>query len=487
MKSNMKKYILSSVILLLFVVSNGKLFAQSTQGKDFWVTFGFNGAHLMGRGGKQDNIESAYLTLQIRIVAVESAQVTFTYTEGGSETISIPAGTVYTKELTKEDKKKVCPSFAEPTNGITSKSLHITSTAPISVYAFNQYNATTDATNILPTGSLGYKYYQISRASNTLYNGQSSKYYVDGYTVIATQDGTTISDNGATKKLNKGQVYTFYTGTSTTDLTGRWVTSDKPVAYFVTNTITIIPQMTTLASADILYQQLMSVDMWGGKEFLVPVTTQGTERVRIMGSQAGTTVTHLGGTKISGTGGPNTYTIGAGQYIELEVNSSSKGCYIYSDKPIAVCSYMTTASHVSSTNGDPAMVWVPPFEQSIKQTTIAPFVPSLSGSGYSSLNTHYVLIITPTVTKNQTTMSVGQATAQPLTGGTWVDNTDSNHSYYTLKLTSGGGTSYTFGNSAGLIVLGYGTGPHESYYYLAGSAARELVPSFYVNTYTFRI
>jgi hypothetical protein len=46
--------------------------------------------------------------------------------------------------------------------------------------------------------------------------------------------------------------------------------------------------------------------------------------------------------------------------------------------------------------------------------------------------------------------------------------------------------SYRFTNNAGLIILGYATANNASYYYLAGSAMRDLEAAFYANDVHFQ-
>jgi hypothetical protein len=53
-------------------------------------------------------------------------------------------------------------------------------------------------------------------------------------------------------------------------------------------------------------------------------------------------------------------------------------------------------------------------------------------------------------------------------------------SFYNMPLTNTS-VSYKFTNGAGLIVMCYGTGAQISYYYLAGSAMRDLDAAFYAN------
>jgi hypothetical protein len=193
-----------------------------------------------------NNLQTASsVNLQIRIVALKATKVNFAFTGDSKKdfTVNIAAETVYTLQLTAEQKALVYSTIA----GLSSKSLYIYSDEPISVYALNQYQATTDATNVLPINSLGKEYYHISYQPWT---GKS-----DGYTIVATEADTDISENGVKlTTLAKGQVYTVY---KTTDMTSSHITSGKPIAFFTTNVQTMIPD--GAGNTDILYQQMIPV------------------------------------------------------------------------------------------------------------------------------------------------------------------------------------------------------------------------------------
>ncbi|MDR1347228.1 MAG: IgGFc-binding protein, partial [Prevotellaceae bacterium] len=444
--------------MILFFHFAGKLCAQgiSTQGTDFWLSFG-------------NNMNASYINvnLQVRIVTSDAATVKLTYTYDNADTIvNIAAGSVYTYSFTETERLKL---YSDVT-GITGKSLHIESNVPVSVYALNQYAYTTDATNVLPVDALGADYYHISYLS-VAWNPPLS----DGYTVIATEDVTEIYENGILKaSLQKGEVYSAYF--STTDLTGKHITSNKSIAYFVTSESVFVPK--DLWAADCLYQQLIPVNKWGNN-FLVPITHRGIERIRIIASQDGTIITQTGGVIKTDNGGysQNSLNLNRGEFVELEASLTGCGCYISSNKPVGVCTYLIGMDNLSllTTKGDPAMAWVPPVEQSINGTLIAPFVPD----GITALDEHYALIITPTASKNLTTVATGTNPATALTGGSWCDNTASNFSFYSLQLSNNSNDAYYFANPYGLTVMGYGIGSYESYYYFAGAAARDLDLAFY--------
>ena len=122
--------------------------------------------------------------------------------------------------------------------------------------------------------------------------------------------------------------------------------------------------------------------------------------------------------------------------------------------------------------------------QRVEQTVMNVAISPVSEKGTSVLEEHHALIVTPTATKNATTMRIGNGAPKALSGGTWTDNVPSGFSFYSMPLTNETATYY-FENAAGLSVMGYGLGPYESYYYLAASSARQLNPAFYINDIHF--
>ena len=168
--------------------------------------------------------------------------------------------------------------------------------------------------------------------------------------------------------------------------------------------------------------------------------------------------------------------------MELQISLANKGCYIESDKPVQVCSYMVGMNYNNGAvgNGDESLVWIPPVEQSVQTALIAPFTSD-------RLSSHYALIVTPTATKEKTTIKIGAGQTMLLSSqnGTWYDNPSSGMSFYNLQLTESS-ASYLFDNEEGLIVYGYGFGSYISYYYMAASSIRQLNPSFYINDVHFQ-
>jgi hypothetical protein len=436
---------------------------QTTGGTDFWLTFGKNA----------DNTFNM-VNLQIRIVGGDQAgDFSVAYNAlGYTESFPIAASEIKTLILTPELKQAVYNDYTTTT--VTDFSIHITSTVPVVVYALNKAQASTDASNILPVTALGTEYYNIS------YTPYAS--YLDAYSVIATENNTNIYHNGGAPvaTLNAGQVYYR---TSSTDMTGAHITTDKPVAFFAQCQSAQIPA--GIISNDCLFQQLAPVRTWE-RDFFVPVSDPRfdqaeyvRERVRIVVSQNNTKITPIGGVIKSAWGSQMSLdNLQAGQFVELETTTDNIGCYIQADKPIGVCTYLTGYFYNNTGLADPAQAWIPAIAQMIPEVRIAPF------SGITNLFYHGFLIVTPTSSKNDTKISVNGGPFQFLTLN-WYNNPNAGISYISLDVENNTG-NYLIRNSGGLIVMGYGIGAAESYYYLAGSGMRDLDAMFYANDIHFQ-
>jgi hypothetical protein len=434
----------------------------STEGKKFYVSFGSN----LNKADDEMN-----LRFIIKIVATKPTKTRLYYFANKLEEDAAQTKLVRTADLRNTSKVKLVYS---PKTGTSFKSLRIESDDPVSVYVLNEYTASADATNILPVTSLGTNYYHASYKPMT----EGSTIHSDGYTVVATEDNTIVYENGVQKAtLDEGEVYSNYI--QSTDMTGRHITSTKPIAYFVTNSGAIVPEglNAKTGSVDCLFQQIPPVDMWGSR-YLVPVTTQGKERVRVIATSDDTHITYTVGVDKSAVSSP----LKAGQFMELEITKEStvNGAYITSDKPVGVFSYLEGCLNIGATNnvGDPSISWIAPLDQALNRTTITPFI-----STTNDYTENYAIVITPTATKDYTKVFKDtEITGTSLSGGTWKDNLNSGFSYYIMPLK--GATAddcYTFANDAGLFVQSYGTGKAVSYYYLGGSALYNINTAFFVN------
>ena len=428
-----------------------------TKGTDFWLTFGQNREY--------QPTGSDPVSLQIRIVGGERAatgSIHFTF-DNTKVNFSVGAYEVFTYELNATQRQN---SYIR-VSAHTRRSVRVTTSEPVSVYALNQAYVSTDATNVLPVTALGTEYYHLSYMPAI---GMSA--VRDAFAVIVTEDNTRIRRDGTllTQTFNQGEVYYYTVGNNTTDLSGMSITADKPVAFFAMNQSAYVPFNN--AAMDNLFQQLAPVHTWG-KNFFIPVSRQKKGIVRLIASQDGTNITNYGGTIQKTIGGQETLkNLKAGQWVELLIELSENGCYLQADKPIGVCTYLTGASFAPGNGGDPAQAWVPAIAQGVRSGLIAPFVPSKGSS--SALERHYAIIVTPTATKDHTVVSIGGAPPTALSGGEWRDHDVAGMSFYDMPLTEDK-DSYSYTNtSGGLIIMGYGLGTAESYYYLASSGMKDL-------------
>jgi hypothetical protein len=445
------------ITITFLIQSISLLHAQTTSGTDFWITFGKNYyASVIGN-----------LDLQIRIVNGNQHNTGGIYFTNLNTWVyfDIAPQQVYTYNLILQK--------AAVYNLITGKSnysIHITSDYLITVYALNQTNLSTDATNILPLTALGTEYYQLSyRSINSA---------EDAYAVVATENNTNLYHNGALvpgSPFNAGEVYYRTAGSGGSDMTGSHITANNPVAFFAVNQGVYIP--VNISNYDCLFQQLAPVNTWG-YTFFVPVSHLAKDRVRIVASQDGTNITQTGGIHISAPGGQTgpTYTLNAGQFIELEALLTNNGCYIQANTQVGVCSYLVGSTYNGMWISDPAQCWIPAIEQTVTEALIAPFIPT----GVTALNKHYALVVTPTVTQTNTKVSIGGAPPVALSGDIWHDNAVG-MSFYTMQLTNPSASYLFTNNEGGLLVMCYGIGGDESYYYLGSSAMRNLDAAFYVN------
>jgi len=485
----MKKIYFSFIAILLLGISS--LSAQNTDGTEFWLTFGRNSDATTYDSQTQQGYTTYELGLQIRLATRDlpaSGKIYFMDQSNGAVPpiiFNIPPQTVRTYTLSSAQKRAVYNSYlgTSTQEQITNKSIFIKSdNNAITAYAMSFYYKSTDATNLLPVPVLGKDYYQIS------YTAHGSSNYDDAYAVIATQDGTDIFHDGVkvnATPLNAGQVY--YRSLSKGDMTGKHITSNNPVAFFVCNLRAWIP--TTKGNTDCLMQQLAPVETWG-KNFFVPVSSLQKDRVRILASQDGTIVSQSGGymanVENSPTLAPTTINLNKGSFYEIEIRTGSKGCFIQSQNyPIGVCTYLTGSQYNGYSVSDPAICWVPAIEQTAIKSLMSPFAPN----GNTFINTHYALIFTPAKTKDNTKIYKGGVLQPALSPTGWTVK-DSifpgipSMAFYTYQFTGSSLDTipYQFTNNDGLMVLGYGTGADESYYYLGYSSMRNFKAFYTANT-----
>ncbi len=448
---------------------------SSTAGTDFFLTYGiiYNGP----------NIDLDQLTFLLNIAALNDTQVTITLPNPSqSYTFTVPANTIKQINFGAYEGLAGNPDVRGRvylyglTGVISNRTIHITSDKPISVYNYEDFsNGIADAGIVVPTSIWGNEYYNISYQANVLGNSLNPVY--NSEIVIANQTNTviTLPDN-STRTLNTGDVFVY--NIDRLDLTGRHITSNKPVGYLANVACTNVPAGRDFS--DNLFEQMMPVNQWGTNFFVPNIKPGGNDMntvIRIMASQDNTQIFYDNATKTAVAGSTSVNsggTLNKGQWAEIQITGTTENIasWISGTKPIAVTAYMVGAKILNGQQptdpiprGDPAMTWIPPFEQATPKVLVAPFaVPTVSMN-------HSMLISVKTSDRASTAVN-----GAPLPATGWVSNASSGYSFYRYAFNNSTdlGKSFRVENLvSGVLVSVYGTGVTNaiSYYYNGGSGA----------------
>lgn len=504
----MKK--ISKVILLAALCSLAiPSWAQSTQGKEFWVS-----SSLVCSPDKATptpyiaiSAEKA-CTVQIQggvnnAINITQQVAAGSWNEFGNGTTS---QTNPTQGMIKVpmDASAWYPTAMSNANNVYTLAgqknmygLHITATEDISVYVILSSLHSMDASNILPMTALGSEYYTQDYWSKVKSDFADA---VGLTTILGTEDNTEVEiiPNGDTYDghqsgqlytitLNKGQ--TYYMVTKKGDrLAGTHIRAKqgRKIAVYCGVPITNIP--TGIAARDCLFEQPMPIEYWGtqfivtrsleknGNLIGITATTNGTE-IKVDGyTQAYISEGETYYIMLQSAGDPNGNKAGESP-IDLVVTADV--AFIETSCPCAVYSYDTGNSYKGKTvdeivggKGDPSSVWVSPVQQKINRITF--------GTCYTSkTEDHFLNVVTETATCQNTKLTA-------LYGATQLDKTsllvwqpvpgNPTYSYARAKIGDSSTKNYSvfrLENPHGVIATVYGNGEDESYAYSAGSAAVE--------------
>ena len=516
----MKKQLFNALLFCLLAMPAMSIRAdvidegQSTEGKDFWVTF-----------MQADQDPNNDLTLSLSISSREDCQVTITnpfsgYTENVNVTanqmqlVELYSGNVLsqTARAAMAGTGKVC--YAVNSEQVDTCALHVTATANISLFATNYKKATFDATNVLPTPSLLDEY--IIQTYTPSDHGGVGSTQGSHFAIIAAEDNTivdycptvptqsindsinaaqakkdfmgedalterekfwlnyTVGDTLHSPVLNAGQVYYVWTGKKDKDagdLSGTYVKArdGKKIAVFQGCPHTNIPYQTK--ERDHIFSQAMPTKYWGNTFVLTASAGRHKDYVRILALNDETEV-RINGNLVHTFDFANT---DKKQYWEFTIGdqgtyAKTGSCVVTTSCPCATHLFLASKKADNVDNGDPAMLWVNPIEQQIDQVTFATY------SSKNGTTAHYVNVVTDqpdlmTLTNGTTPVAM---TFNPVDGST-------TYSYAQVSLGSQA-TSYTLkSNGSNFIAHVYGFTSNESYGYSAGGATVPLSQSIYIN------
>lgn len=335
----------------------------STEGTDFWF-------------GLMQN-RSNYTDHYLEITVTSRVGANFKVTYGPGETLignyTVPANQSVTVPISYNLLE------AQGSESIENKGIHLFSDNPVNVYALNYRTQSADVAVIYPKESLGKEYFAMCYSPRSTSSAESNSEFL----VVASEDNTTVkitpsryTDHGKmanfpfTVTLSKGQTYQVQAGNTDPsgleDLTGSYVTADKPIAFFSgAKAVTIPVTGFVAASYDHLFEQMPPTSTWGKEFYVVPLKSRIKDTYRVLAAEDGTIV------KIDGIN--VVMSLDRGQYYEFELGSA-QASRIMSSKKVLLAQYCRSQrADANSGIGDPFMIIISPITQKINDVTFVAY------------------------------------------------------------------------------------------------------------------
>ncbi len=368
---------------------------------------------------------------------------------------------------------------AVETNGI-----HVISTAPVAVYALNYNIYSSTAFTGYPTSFLGTNYCVLSYPS-CLGTAENGDIRLSEFAIVATADGTTVTIMPSPTAnlagslwtnsfiLNAGQTYQINVNfdpysSSTNDVTGTWVTSDKPVAVFAGASGADVPGH--VGAANPLVQEQMPVNDWGIQALSMGFAgrTNG-DSYRILAAYTNTVLTFSGlvvtvtdpydiPPDITSSNEVVVTNLDAGQFCDIIVQGPVE---FQASHPIQVAHFANGIGFDGFDgidNGDPAEILLPPTGHYLLTNTVVT-LPDDNISGAFPVN--YLSII-----------AAQAAITNTLVDGLHIAETNfvpiGTSGYYGAQITVTNSGAHTVTSSQPVHVEVYGFGDADAYGYFGG-------------------
>ena len=515
----MKKQLLLGLVMVASSMLPTSLFAQSTQGTDFWVT--------LMRGD-----EKKYDELSLTFSANKATKVYIENTFAGTEYYdTVEVGDNAIERLVLNDHVSSCYVTNEDEETPANRALHVTSDLPISLIAANYKDKSFDVAAILPTPALmsdyriqcykPYAHKDPQQGSHFAIVAADDNVVVEITPSVSTANGKAAGTMFTTDTLKRGQVYYVWTGEGQGDdydFTGTIVKArnNKKIAVFNGNSHTNIPSK---EDRDHIYSQAMPTAYWG-KRFAITssLTTidnqkdkikdgnpnpeykkldgywERIDKIRVQALVDGTVV-KVDDTPVYtfnfATNPKHYFEFDFGEKDDMTSYSGTEGIpyykgsshYIETSCPSAVHLFMTSNRYDHGTkkidgteykycNGDPSEIWVNPIEQKIDTLTFGTFQTK-------QVEDHFLNI----VTLKENVKSV-------ILDGDSIYNKfadlNGNSEYVYARLTGLPNGTHTLTADSGFIAHVYGFGQRESYGYPAGGRTMDLTAFVIINGETYR-
>ena len=486
MKKQLKSLLLVTLLAGCILPAWGQA-TPSTEGQDFWVTF--------LRAADDDPTE-----LKLTISAREACDVHIENPQNPRTAIDVSVGDNSSTEigtLSQTNRLVQTDCYSSNNGTATYTALHVTATKDISLFAGNYSDKSFDATNVLPTSALLDDYLiQTYPPSDHEDKPQGSH-----FAIIAVEDGETTIDYNLTANagnenigahnvtLKKGQVWYVWTGKNdgdAADLSGTTVKArnNKKIAVFQGCPHTNIPY--SVRDRDHIISQAMPTAYWGSEFGITASRKHRRDIVAVMALNDGTEVyinakdgePRLVHTFDFSQDKKHYWTFEIGEELaycaDNEGQSPSHGklpaplvidssCYLTTSCPAGVHLFMVSNRYDNLTEkvksdtlvSDPAMLWISPIEQVIKEINFATY-------HTQQAKFHFMNILTDSANVKTMTWN-GQSIAKyfhPLMG-----NPD--YSFARIEINEG---NHNLKGYTGFLAHVYGYGERESYAYSCGSS-----------------
>ncbi|MEM7707456.1 MAG: Ig-like domain-containing protein, partial [Pseudomonadota bacterium] len=413
----------------------GSTINRSYLGTDFWLTFLRNdidpGApavpalSIAAPGGASGTISVASLAIDIP----------FTIPAGGLERIELPI------------------SVVTRTNGTPDPvGVNVSADAPITVMAFNERTASTDAAQVYPTNVLASDY--TIPAFHSLQLG--------AFGIVATEDNTLVTvtpgpgvtqmiGNGTFNQapfnitLQQGDVWTNTPGSRARFVTGTTLRSSRPIGVFAGAICANVPNEETI-SCDHMIEQVPGDDQLATRFLSVPFATRFNGDLFRFVATTDDTVVRVNGVE-------SAY-LDALEFVDRVIDGVAE---ITSTAPIHAAQIATGqafdavergATEPGNSDADPFMVLLPPTTAYLDEYIF-------TTAGTDRLNSHYVNVIIPDTAAASLVLD-----GQPADISTLVPIEDTGYLGGAIEVSYG---THTMSAAEKFGVTIYGWGPAESY------------------------
>lgn len=487
------------ILLLACSITSLLSFAQdkSNRGKEFWLGYGFHWFFTNPDAPIPANAQELALYISTEQAATVTVSINGT---SWSQTLNIPANTVDASILVPKTGANDARIL---TDGLSARGIHIVSNVPVAVYAHVYVTQGSGATMLMPVETYGYSYYSVNYSQATSGSPlpnispvtQNGPDWYSWFYVVASENNTRVeivpsdSTKGGwlpgqtyTVNLNKGEIYTVFgkmvpnnnqAWAASKDMTGSKIKSVvgadgscHPIAVFSGSSGIRICRGD---GGEYMQQQVFPTQAWGTR-YLTYHTINNTSTdiletnrnyYRICVSDPSAVVKRNG---VVLTGLINNF------YYELQ--DSTGGDYIESDKPILVSQYTVnenqcwnfpTTSPSPPSNGDPEMFYLSPIEQGQKSVR---FFASRQSPAVAYIYTNIILPTTgvPSLRVDGAVLPASQIIPHP------------NLPSYSVALARfvGPAAQHTIVSDSTFNATVYGLGNYESYGYNVGTNINNL-------------